>query len=109
MKAKTVKEVLTAARWIIANKGWCQGSFYRSKDGHPHCVTIPNDFGGACLTGALRLVKADVKLHGTALDYLENFLFELGGGFTLVQFNDQLAITKEDVLRFLGQAIDSLE
>ena len=33
MKAKTTKEVLIAAKWILENTVWCQKSFYQTKKG----------------------------------------------------------------------------
>lgn len=40
MKVHTVKEVLIAAKWILENVGWCQGAYFKDKEGHD--ISGPN-------------------------------------------------------------------
>src|SRR5271169_3220590 len=71
-KATTVKQVFTAALWILQNVGWCKHFYFADKQGRGmQCIfddknnpqrRVPDSFQnlGACdLTGALGCVEAD--------------------------------------------------
>lgn len=60
MKATTVKEVLIAAKWILENKGWHRGCFYRNSVGGElssyMIATQPDQLASVCLLVANMLV-----------------------------------------------------
>jgi hypothetical protein len=101
MIATTTKEVLIAARWILANVGWCQGAWFRNKRGTP---TIPsNQVGSACILGALQLVEADPFARIGAKELLLKFV--PNEACTLSGFNDTVGRTKKEVLTLFDRAI----
>jgi hypothetical protein len=108
-KAKTVKEVLVATKWILEHFGWCQGDTYRDKSG---VSCPPNRAKSSCLEGALQLVEIDYSywrggfsagysvLVG-AYDLLEKRI----SGKRLTNWNDEPKRTKKQVLALLDKAI----
>ena len=109
MQAKTVKEVMIAARWIIDNFGWCQGSFYKGKNGERVYRDMLHDkeqLGCCCLVGALRLVEADHDIYNQTVFNLcvQNKVVPLGTNLTT--WNDEPGRTKEQVIKLLDKAIE---
>src|SRR5579864_3532675 len=96
MKAKSVKEVLIAARWIIDNIGWCQKSYYQTKSGERRFDIEHSygDVGSVCSVGAIGFVETDNKLRDKACDFLEGVLGNLDG---IPTWNDKPERTKEEV------------
>jgi hypothetical protein len=118
-KAKTVKEVLVAAKWILENIGWHQGSFYKDKKDnrmiYPIDITSPDvlsTLGSFCAVGAINVVeKADYN-PDTETSALQQKTFD-----TLVEFlpfsvrnipywNDAIGRTKQEVLAVFDKAIE---
>jgi hypothetical protein len=109
--AKTVKEVLIAARWILNKLEWVQGAFYRYR--HINHYLLPDnnepnrqwkDLEGCCTLGALNLVEtAHLDLRDHAIYLIRK---EVGGnpGF----WNDYECHSKKDVLQVLNRLIKRL-
>lgn len=107
MKAKTVKETLVAARWILENVGWCQGYYFKDAEGRDASTLHPEDIHCACTLGALSLVeKEDPGLYMGALRILEPLV---GKGTMIARWNDQEGRTKEEVLDLFDRAIKGVE
>ncbi len=105
MKAKTVKETLIAGRWILENLGWCQGYYYKDKDGHDASSLHPEEINCACALGALSMVeKEDQYLYTGAIKELEHLI-----GGTIANWNDHPGRTKEEVLNLFDRAIESVK
>jgi hypothetical protein len=109
-QATTVKEVLTAARWMIENVGWCQGSYYISKD-EVGCFNPSFEMGNAsnvscmCASGAVYLVEATKELQNQSLDFLWGTI-GVGTEVSVPDWNDQPKRTKEQVLAAFDRAIE---
>jgi hypothetical protein len=112
MKAKTPKQVLKAAEWILNHLDWCQGTNYRDKNGdvlmrggNPKYL---NHVGSACLNGALLLVETTVPSGSDfMLRQRAEELFETANNIHgLVSFNDHPGRTKEEVLAAIRKAIN---
>lgn len=95
MKAKTVTEVLIAARWILDNVGWCQKmtNLYQS-DKH----------------SAFDIIAAlgEVETNSNALFYNAYNRLKLSLSnpcINLIVFNDDPTTTKEMVLALFDRAI----
>lgn len=68
LKAKTVKDVLIAARWMIENVGWCQNAFAKNAKGEAMYVDfistqqrleVIKAATCMCANGAIRLVEVE--------------------------------------------------
>jgi hypothetical protein len=110
-KAKTVKEVLIATKYIIEHMDWHQGRKYRDNNGAPLLKSDPNfkkDLASVCLLGGLDLVEADSKLITRA----EIILRDHCGGYPsggIVAFNDYSGRTKEEVIKMLDEVIEATQ
>lgn len=111
MKAKTVKEVLVAARWIIENVGWCQWHFAKSGDkevwmGRRTTIEKAAQEAGVskvdcfCALGAINAVEADYDLKRSAAVVIDNHT-----GGSVSTWNDTDGRTKEEVLDLFDRAI----
>lgn len=106
MKATTVKEVLTAARWIIDNVGWCQKYYYKTKAGLGRFdVSSATDVDCACSIGAIYLTEASPVLQNQALDMFDSTLNDVSGVPFIATWNDKRDRTKEEVLAVFDKAI----
>lgn len=105
MKAKTAKEVLIAARWIIENVGWCQNAYYKDANGETgwNFINPPVSVSCACASGAIYFVEADSELHVAALNILFKNIPPIGT--TISGWNDQPGRTKKQVLAAFNKAI----
>lgn len=100
-KAKTVKEVLVAARWMLENVGWCQGEYQKDREDK---YGVPVAF---CSTGAIYGV--DKEGSPSQKDYIEDLAIshlmdEISGG-SVITWNDKPERTKEEVLAAFDRAI----
>lgn len=100
-KAKTTTEVLKAAKWMLENVGWSQGTSYRDANGAP--AFFPHRdlsvIKSMCLVGAFNLVDTlNPLLRNEAIISLKT-----KGGIlnTLESFNDNPLTTKKDVIALL--------
>ncbi len=94
--AKSAKEVLIAARWILENVGWCQGDFQRWERDAKGRIVNPVKPWSFCAIGALNIVCCK------NLNSLVNAKIALGRltglGESIVSYNDIPGRTKEEVL-----------
>lgn len=110
MKAKTVKEVLIATRYII-NSGWCQGTYYQDENNNYVGIDIDNKeaalpmIKSCCLSGALHLVE--VPKNNLAFGKAYNLVIKAVGD-SIARWNDGPTRTKEQVLNLLDKLIASL-
>lgn len=95
-KAKTVKEVLIAAKWMLEHVGWIQGKYMeKGADGNPIAF---------CASEALnRVIPTNRDLRDRA-QYLLSL--HMDGG-SIIGFNDDLGRTKEQVLAAFDKAIEA--
>lgn len=105
MKAKTVKEVLAAAEWLLTNIGWTQGAGYRDKEGKRLNVNkyspvnnLPQ-IRSMCLLGALYLVEATGATYIKAVRLLEDV-----GHTPVMMLNDRQGQTLQGVLKVIRKA-----
>lgn len=98
-QAKTVKEFLVAAQWILENKGWCQG-YYRKNAAGQH-VYVDADAASFCSIGALWAVEA-ASPH--LLREAETLLSKIVKK-DVIMWNDTPGRTKEEILNVFEQAI----
>lgn len=98
-EAKTVKEVLIAARDILTNTGWCQGQYWRNSQGR--FAAKREDIASACAVGSILQVDASQELRNKALDTIEGLT-----GIFLPTWNDDPKRTKEEVLQVFNKAIE---
>jgi hypothetical protein len=84
--ARTVREVLIAAKWILEHVGWCQGYFSVSSNGK--CV-------GFCSTGAIHTVHAKPSLIAKTMLVMQG----------ITTFNDEPSTTLPMVLARFDEAI----
>lgn len=106
MKAKTVKEVLTAGRWILENVGWCQGSYYKDKNGSNVGLSArrnPENVACACALGSIYLVETD---EPSAMDGAITALADAYKIDSIADFNDDPGRTKQEVLDLFDRAIE---
>lgn len=109
-KAKTVKEVLIAGRWILENVGWCQQSYYKTKAGDERFnieeATLYGDVGCACAIGSIYLVDvSDPNLHGKAVAALE----KIADVSNLANWNDAPGRTRKEVVKLFSKGINKAE
>ena len=105
MKAKTVKEVLIAAKWILENVGWCQKAYVTTKDDKlgfdPDGSAAIGDVKAACALGSIYMVQSDNHdLRPGAVDVLQNEVINI------TNWNDDPARTKQEVLDMFTRAIE---
>ena len=117
--AKTVKEVLIAARWILQNIGWCQGTYTKiAKNSN-----IPNMPEAFCAIGVFRYVdvvtpKAYLERHhikNDAVLKLNNVITSTTNYFnlldyvgTVIHWNDKPGRTKREVIKLFDEAIKNV-
>lgn len=109
MKAKTATEVLQAARWILENVGWCQGSYYKDKNGSVVGLSArynPENVACACALGSIYLVEAD---DPHSIDNAITALAEASKLDSIADFNDDPVRTKEEVLNLFDRAIEGVK
>lgn len=108
-QAKTVKETLIAAKWILENVGWCQE--HSCEDAKGMRITISEVvFGGTvpakvCLQGALYLVEAGQpipNLFGDLQMKAYNLLTEMVAN-SVPEYND--THTFQEVIALVDRAI----
>jgi hypothetical protein len=108
MKAKTVKEVLVAARWILSHYKWVQRlhTQYGYTDEGRLDINKPIGF---CLIGAVdavQILNEELSLveplRGEAFRLLRNVIMDVH----LASWNDQKGMTKKQVLEALDRAIE---
>jgi hypothetical protein len=104
-QAKSVKQVLQAARWIIQNVGWCQNTFFKNKKGN-HIYDISSalktgNVGCACASGAIKLVQTNESLREDA----RLSLHKVVDYPSVPIWNDTPGRTKEEVLEAFDKAI----
>jgi hypothetical protein len=98
-KAKTTKQVLIAAKWILENKGWCQGYYRKNAQGQD--VYDDAQASSFCSIGAIWAVKAtNSNLISEAVKLLDK-----ASGSNTVFWNDALDRTKKEVLEGFDKAI----
>ena len=99
-KAKTVKEVLIATKWIIENIGWCKMVPMRDEDEHS-CNVI--DYARSfCLSAAIGHVECDDQIRVEARGIAERFI---GEHDSIIDWNDRWYRTKKHVISLLNKAI----
>jgi len=91
MKAKTVKQVLEAARWMLENVGWVK---------YQYVAKVNGKYVGLCAFGALEMVEAENNHLVQAQDRLRE---EMDG--SIIRFNDRPDITKRMVINAFKRAI----
>ena len=105
-KAKTVKEVLIAARWILENIGWCQDASAKRENG----TSIQGSFfiepGHCyCASGAIDIIDThhnSLKSHAARLvDEAARSLT----GLSIIACNDMPGRTKKKMLEVFDLAI----
>lgn len=105
MEAKSVKEILIAAKWIIENVGWCQGSYALTKDNNRifsvEEAYAAGDICAACSTGSIMLTEASEQLKNDA----ERILRLQVPDHKIVDWNDAPGRTREEVLAVFDRAI----
>lgn len=95
---QTTKEILVAARAIIANeKNWTQGAYAKDKDGMSTGVICSNAVC-FCSIGAIR----KITMSSDAMEVLRNHMED-----SIIAFND--GHTHKEVLAAWDEAIASLE
>jgi hypothetical protein len=112
-KAKSVKQVLKAARWILTHLGWTQSAYFRDKEGNAlvcafidpvdhqrRSPEVPDQLGSCCMVGAIELVETTPRLRAETIAYLSPRMSPNIG-----PWNDMQGRTKEEVLTVLEQAI----
>jgi hypothetical protein len=93
--ARTVREVLIAAKWILENVGWCKGDYARSRDGRTVSGSSP-EAAFFCGIGATYAVHCeDATLGQMARASLGN----------MAQLNDRKRTCLRDVLARFDEAI----
>ena len=101
--AKTVKEVLTATKWILENIGWCQYIYIRyDRENRPESF---------CLLGAIKMVVAPDEIKKEAIQAIEDAIaYQTDNWHNRCSvFNDDLGTYKEDVVKVLKKAITQQE
>lgn len=92
-KAKTVTEVLKAAKWMLENVGWCQGQYSKyNKQGK---------LTAFCAAGAISHVVTDYELRLKAQDQLSAAIKEA----YIPHWNDDPKRTLPQVLKAFDKAI----
>lgn len=106
-KASNVKEVLTAAEWILTHVGWTQGTFYRNKKGFViHGARNIDDLGSVCLVGAIHLVRAtNDNFKEKAYLHINNSIDDKY--HDVMAFNDAPERKVEEVLALVRKAIET--
>jgi hypothetical protein len=104
-KAKTPKEVLIAARYILSHWGWCQGTTARDKQGRP--LDFPQEhlknLGSVCAIGAVSIVDSDFGPLQTAYHILDRAVRDQS--YCIIIYNDTPGRTKQEVLAVFDKAI----
>ena len=105
MEAKTVKETLIAARWILENVGWGTEYFAETESGEPlNLGEVKPKIVCACAIGAIYLVEADDIFKWEA----ETLLSKEVGEY-IPTWNDAPGRTKKEVLTAFDKAIEKCE
>ncbi len=99
----TVKEVLTEARRLLKDVGFCKGRLkYMAEDGHvlAYCSM------GAIDTAITRLVEDGVDTYPLCREAIKAVTSVIGGP-SIPSWNDTPELTRSDVLSAFSKAIDS--
>jgi hypothetical protein len=111
MKAKTVKEVLVAAKWLLQNYDWNQAAWYITTDGlrlnSPEWFIVARkqnrlQLKSCCISGAVQLVNTDKDTKEMALLSLQS----AARTDNIINWNDWNGRTKEQVIKLLDKAIE---
>jgi hypothetical protein len=107
MKAKTPKEVLIAARYIIDTVGFCKKATARDRQGNVTSCNEGNlsNIDAVCISGALQLVNTGCYERGIAINILAD-ICSANYHRDFISFNDHRDITKEEVLKVFDLAIE---
>lgn len=99
-EAKTVKEVLIAAKWILENVGWCQGDSkkYASGEGWSRPF-VPVAF---CSLGSIDAVEKTGHMLGEMAR--EQLRLTIQSNY-IAEWNDNQYRTKEQVVEAFDKAI----
>src|SRR5215472_16812630 len=104
--AKSTKEVLVAAKWMLENVGWTQRKFARNKMGNSCALDDYEQVACYCAAGAIFAVKSESEI------FINQARIALRGAMdagSLVTWNDEPGRTREQVLEAFQKAIDSCE
>jgi|HubBroStandDraft_5_1064220.scaffolds.fasta_scaffold122523_4 hypothetical protein len=104
-KAKTPKEVLIAARYILSHWGWCQGTTARDKQGRSLYSPKKHleNLGSVCAVGAISIVDTDFEPAQVAYNILDEVISDQSP--SIVIYNDTPGRTKQEVLAVFDKAI----
>lgn len=102
-KARTIKEILVATRWIVNRLAWHKGCNWRSRSGKP-LIDLKEEIVSSCLYGAMLLVESESHYIFTdAVHYLNAKVPASCGN--IAAWNDHSERTKEDIIKFLDKVI----
>jgi hypothetical protein len=99
-KAETWQDVIKGAIDLIQNEGWAKGTLYKENVGY--CMMgamVKTTFGDMEYTGSW----FDSRLFDIAYNRLQKEC--KGGDRTIINFNDDSATTKEDVIHAMNAAL----
>ena len=108
MKAKSPKQVLIAAKWMLENVGWCKGNYVSYKD------SIGLEIESLCILGAINRVEIDedkVGIHSAAKSMIWELIKKQKQNSSLHMdsaigtWNDESKRTKKEVIQLLNKAI----
>lgn len=101
-KAKSVKELLTAAEWVLKNVGWTKGYMALNKDNGVFIEDDYSNLGSVCLLGAFSVVDiSHPELFSKAVAHFK----QVNNIYSISYFNDDKTRTKEQVLAAVRKAI----
>lgn len=107
-KAKTVREVLVAAKWIIENVGWCQEYYATDAEGN-YAIYDSKAACHFCPEGAVNAVLCDKMVRYEAIDLLDRLvparLIDKDADSNIVIYNDTPGRTLKQVLKTFDVAI----
>lgn len=96
-KAKNIKEVLIAAKWMLENVGWCQGLFSKRDDS--------GSIKAMCLVGAINRVQLTDAGYKKLLQEKSTTMLSKLLKQDVWIWNDTEGRTKEEVISLLDRAI----
>lgn len=102
-KPKTVKQVLVKARKLIAEVGWCRGSYAKDVKGRP---IWDYPYAGACRYCSIGAIMKATNNDLNLAQGVENYMNDVLGAHP-VDINDN-AKDKRTVLRAFDKAIKTL-
>lgn len=95
---KATREVLTRARDLIANVGWCQGT--------PRCWNGDKVIG-YCARGAIWAAESEMQCYDCDAAAVLQKALGLRAGYGIAVVNDAPSTTKADVLGWFDKALGS--